>query len=177
MGGWREATHAWSRRSQRPTPIPPDSGRHLVSVPPTQSPTLTSCAREQAAAISCWPDWWHGIAPSPSHLPREYVFSKHTYTNGTVVIPSCANHPSPWSANPVLLSLLTDSLARSSIKHLRVHSRCLIGCESVRWGRAARPTRVTACGCFPPQSTRESHGHIIPGPGYWFYRKHGHQEC
>ena len=29
--------------------------------------------------------------------------------------------------NPVLLSILTDSLARSSIKHLRVNSRCLIG--------------------------------------------------
>ena len=29
--------------------------------------------------------------------------------------------------NPVLLSILTDSPARSSIKHLRVHSRCLIG--------------------------------------------------
>ena len=27
--------------------------------------------------------------------------------------------------NPVLLSILTDSLARSSIKHLRVNSRCL----------------------------------------------------
>ena len=31
------------------------------------------------------------------------------------------------SSNPVLLSKLTDSLARSSIKHLRVNSRCLIG--------------------------------------------------
>ena len=29
--------------------------------------------------------------------------------------------------NPVLLSILTDSLARSSRKHLRVNSRCLIG--------------------------------------------------
>ena len=29
----------------------------------------------------------------------------------------------------MLLSIQTDSLARSSIKHLRVNSRCLIGCE------------------------------------------------
>ena len=34
-------------------------------------------------------------------------------------------------SNPVLLSILTDSLTRSSIKHLRVNSRCLIGYSTV----------------------------------------------
>ena len=32
-----------------------------------------------------------------------------------------------FEQNPVLLSILTDPLARSSIKHLRVNFRCLIG--------------------------------------------------
>ena len=39
---------------------------------------------------------------------------------------------SPVSWNPVLLSILTDSLARGSIKHLRANSRCLYkGCPRV----------------------------------------------
>ena len=46
-----------------------------------------------------------------------------------------ARHRTSWKVgttslkveNPVLLSILTDSLARSSIIHLRVNSRCLIG--------------------------------------------------
>ena len=47
--------------------------------------------------------------------------------------------------HPVLLSLLTDSLARSSIRHLRVNSRCLIGSPQRR-NSHARAGTGQACG-------------------------------
>ena len=67
-----------------------------------------------------------------------------------------ASPPAQADNDPVLLSILTDSLARSSMNHLRVNSRCLIGRGGVRRTRKSVPTS------FPSRagagaSTNKSH--------------------
>ena len=47
-------------------------------------------------------------------------------------------------SNPVLLSLLQDSLARSSIQHLRVNSRCLLY-KRLRGKTGARVLQLVLC--------------------------------
>ena len=58
---------------------------------------------------------------------------------GVLALPPAPHPPA------LLLSLLTDSLARSSIRHLRVNSRCLIGSPQRR-NSYARAGTGQACG-------------------------------
>ena len=58
--------------------------------------------------------------------------------------------------DPVLLSILTDSLACSSIKHLRENSRCLIG--------AAAPPQVPLYVLYREPSIAGVHARCLCGP-------------